>query len=54
VRGHRRSAAGVNCWPAPEYGWNVNTAELGNLGLTPQEEAAVVAFMKTLSDGYVP
>jgi len=24
----------------------------GNLGLTPDEEAAIVAFMKTLSDGY--
>ena len=24
------------------------------LGLTPEEEAAIVAFMKTLSDGYVP
>jgi hypothetical protein len=33
---------------------NVNTAELGNLGLTPDEEAAIVAFLKTLSDGYTP
>jgi hypothetical protein len=33
---------------------NVNTDELGNLGLTPDEEVAIVAFMKTLSDGYVP
>jgi cytochrome c peroxidase len=40
----------VTCWPAPEYPWNVNTTELGNLGLTPQEEAALVAFLKTLSD----
>jgi len=24
--------------------------ELGNLGLTPAEEAAVVAFLRTLSD----
>jgi cytochrome c peroxidase len=39
-------------WPAPEVGVNVNTSELGDLGLTPQEEAAVVAFLKTLSDGY--
>jgi hypothetical protein len=33
---------------------NVNVDELGDLGLTPDEEAAVVAFMKTLSDGFVP
>lgn len=41
-------------WPAPEVPQNVNTAELGNLGLKPQEEAAIVAFLKTLSDGYIP
>jgi hypothetical protein len=32
---------------------NVNTEELGDLSLTAEEEAAIVAFMKTLSDGYV-
>ena len=31
---------------------NVNTDELGDLGLTPEEEAAIVAFLKTLSDGF--
>lgn len=41
-------------WPAPEVLDNMNTAELGNLGLTPDEEAAIVAFLKTLSDGYKP
>lgn len=41
-------------WPAPEVAENVNTDELGNLGLTEAEEAAIVAFMKTLSDGYAP
>jgi len=41
---------GVNCWPAAEYGPTVNHAELGNLGLTDQEEADIVAFMKTLND----
>lgn len=40
-------------WPEPEYPATVNTDELGNLGLTAEEEAALVAFMKTLSDGYV-
>jgi len=41
-------------WPAAEVAANVNSDELGNLGLTAAEEAAIVAFMKTLSDGYVP
>jgi hypothetical protein len=30
----------------------VNTTELGDLGLTSNEEDAIVAFLKTLSDGY--
>lgn len=47
-------ALAANCWPAPEVTVNVNVDELGNLGLTPEEEAAIVAFLKTLSDGYVP
>ena len=38
----------------PEVLENMNVAELGNLGLTEAEEAALVAFMKTLSDGYDP
>jgi hypothetical protein len=27
---------------------------VGNLALTPNEETAIVEFMKTLSDGYLP
>ena len=42
----------ANCWPAPEVAANVNTVQLGNLGLSPSEEAAIVAYLKTLSDGY--
>ena len=41
-----------DCWPAPEVAENVNTDELGNLGLTEEEEEALVAFMMTMSDGY--
>ena len=41
-------------WPAPEVAENVNTDELGDLGLDAEDEAALVAFMKTLSDGYMP
>ena len=43
---------GENCWPEPEVSSNVNKDELGNLGLTEREEEAIVAFMRTLSDGY--
>lgn len=45
---------GENCWPAAEVAANVNREELGNLGLSEEEEAAIVAFMKTLSDGWKP
>lgn len=41
-------------WPPPEYAATVNTTDLGNLGLTLSEEADLVAFLKTLSDGYNP
>ena len=48
-----RDVAGAG-WPAPEVAANINTAEMGNLGLNHGEELAIVAFLKTLSDGYVP
>ena len=41
-------------WPPPEEPRNVNTEELGDLGLTAAEERAIVAFLKTLSDGFTP
>lgn len=41
-------------WGAPEEPQNVNQAEVGNLGLTADDEAALVAFLRTLSDGYTP
>ncbi|OJH35307.1 cytochrome C [Cystobacter ferrugineus] len=44
---------GVDCWPPPEVKQNVNTSQMGNLGLTAEEEDALVAFLRTLSDGYV-
>jgi cytochrome c peroxidase len=39
---------------APEVAQNVNTTELGNLGLTMMEEQDLVAFLQTLTDGYQP
>jgi cytochrome c peroxidase len=41
-------------WSSPEVAQNVNKAELGNLGLGSDEVASLVAFLRTLSDGYVP
>jgi cytochrome c peroxidase len=49
---HPAPETGVNCWPAPEVALNVNADELGDLKLTPRQEADLVAFLKTLTDGY--
>jgi cytochrome c peroxidase len=51
---HFYNTRDVGDWPEPEVPANVNEDELGDLGLTPEEEAAIVEFMKTLTDGYVP
>jgi len=48
-----RDVAGAG-WAAPEVPDTINVDELGDLGLTEAEEWAIVAFMKTLSDGYTP
>jgi cytochrome c peroxidase len=42
----------LTCWPAPEVPDNVDTT-IGNLRLTDQEEDQIVAFMRTLTDGYI-
>jgi cytochrome c peroxidase len=49
---HFYNTRDIEAWPPPEVAENVNTDELGNLGLSAEEEAAIVAFMKTLTDGY--
>ena len=51
---HFYNTRDVEDWPPPEVAENVNTDELGDLGLTSEEEDAIVAFMETLSDGYTP
>jgi cytochrome c peroxidase len=43
---------GVTGWPAPEVAQNVNFSQMGNLHLSPQEEADLVSFLKTLTDNY--
>lgn len=50
VCGFSGSIPGENCWPLPELALNMNTKEVGNLGLAPAEENAIVEFLKTLSD----
>ncbi len=49
---HFYNTRDVDDWPEPEVAENVNVDELGDLDLTAEEEAAIVAFMKTLTDGY--
>jgi cytochrome c peroxidase len=44
--------AGTGCWPAPEISTNEDRT-VGNLGLREQEENSIVAFLKTLTDGYI-
>jgi cytochrome c peroxidase len=50
---NRRDVAGQD-WPPPEVEENLNTDEMGNLGLTEREEDLIVLFMKTLSDRIDP
>ncbi|MCE8426523.1 MAG: cytochrome C [Candidatus Methanoperedens sp.] len=52
VCGGIKNAPGVDCWPLPEVGLNINMKEVGNLGLTPGEEDDIVAFLNALSDTY--
>ncbi len=49
---HFYNTRDVASWPPPEVAENVNADELGNLGLSFSEEAALVAFMNTLTDGW--
>jgi cytochrome c peroxidase len=48
------AALAAGCWPPPEVPMTVNRDELGDLGLTPEEEADIVAFLKTLTDDSTP
>jgi cytochrome c peroxidase len=41
----------VSCWPTPEVAENLNRT-IGNLSLNEHEEDQIVAFLKTLTDGY--
>lgn len=52
VSDNQDSGFAISGWPDPEIPQNVNHDELGNLELTADEEKAIVAFMKTLTDDY--
>jgi cytochrome c peroxidase len=43
---------GTTCWPAPESTKNMNTTQVGRLGLSNADEDAIVSFLQTLSDGF--
>ncbi|TCK18701.1 cytochrome c peroxidase [Thiogranum longum] len=43
---------GVTCWPEGEFHATRNITELGNLGLSPEDEADIVAYLKTFTDNY--
>jgi cytochrome c peroxidase len=51
---HFYNTRDVKKWRVPEVPETVNTDELGNLGLRIMDEIAIVRFMRTLSDGYIP
>jgi cytochrome c peroxidase len=38
------------CWPEPEISVNLDTKQMGNLGLSEAQVNAIVAFVKTLND----
>ena len=43
----------LTCWPPPEDATNLNKRQLGDLKLTNEDEDAIVAFLTTLTDGYM-
>lgn len=47
---HFYNTRDVAAWDEPEVPQNMNTTELGNLGLTSHEESRLVDFLKTLTD----
>ncbi|GLI33911.1 cytochrome-c peroxidase [Desulforhabdus amnigena] len=60
-----KDALANNCWPAPAFanpnqpgsptfGAVLGGGRFGDLGLTLDEEAAIVAYLKTLTDTYTP
>jgi cytochrome c peroxidase len=44
---------GTTCWVAPEIPDTMDSSFVGDLNLTDAEEDAIVAFMLTLTDGFM-
>ena len=51
---HFYNTRDIETWPGPEVELNINHTDMGNLKLRDVDEDAIVAFLKTLSDGYTP
>jgi cytochrome c peroxidase len=49
---HFKNTRDVESYPAPEISKNIIRQRIGNLLLTEEEEADIVAFLLTLTDGY--
>ena len=47
----RYPSIGITCWPSSESTTNMNTSKVAHLGLTDAEEAALLSFIQTLTDG---
>jgi cytochrome c peroxidase len=41
---------GDGCWPPPEFGQNLDTKNMGKLGLTPDEVRAIAAYLRAIDD----
>jgi cytochrome c peroxidase len=44
----------LTCWPGPENPQTINRSQMGDLRLSDKQEDLLVAFLKTLTDGYAP
>lgn len=49
-----KDAVRQKCWNRPEVADNINRGELGSLNLSKRQIKDLVAFLKTLTDGYGP
>jgi cytochrome c peroxidase len=41
------------CWPPPEFGANLDTKQMGKLGLDPTQVRAIVAYLCAMTDGWL-
>jgi hypothetical protein len=41
------------CWPPPEFGANLDTKQMGKLGLDPTQVRAIAAYLCAMTDGWL-